>query len=461
MNTPLWSLTAAALRELVRRRELSRRELVQAHLDRVRHTNERVRAIVELRGEAALAEADAADRAHASREALPLDGIPITLKDHFDLAGMHHTEGVPANAQVCSPSDETVVRRLRDAGAIVIGKCNQPDYQIRWNTISHLHGATRNPRDLGRSAGGSSGGDAAAVAAGMAPIGLGLDYGGSIRVPASFCGIYGLRPSAGMVPASPTLPPFDPPPTVDLMASIGPLARSVDDLWTVCRVLAGADPGDPASVPVPLGELRAAGTKPRVVRMLHQTGAKATPEIVARLDRTARILAAAGYEVVDGGIPHATRAPEVWAQLVGTELLRTGMPMFGDQLGASNRQHIEMMFGLFDLGPDVTRYIGALLERRAIVRETAHWMARHPLVLAPVAGMATPRLDFDHLLDEAQTVDLFDHMRNIMWVNLLGLPSVALPNGIQIVARRFHDAEAMQAAALVERELGHATVAAL
>jgi amidase len=461
MMTDLCSLTAGAMLELVRRRDVSRRELVQAHLDRVAGTNERVRAVVELRAEQALAEADAGDRAHAGRDGLVLDGIPMVVKDHFDVAGMKHTEGVPARSEFRSPADEVAICRLRDAGAIIIGKCNQPDYQIRWNTVSHLYGATHNPRDLAKSAGGSTGGDAAAVTAGMAPLGLGVDYGGSIRVPASFCGIYGLRPSAGRVPAAPTLPPFDGPPTVDLMASIGPLARSVEDLWRAYAVLAGAEAGDPSSLPLPTGERHSSGRRPRIVRMLDQTGAKVTPEIVARLDRTAQILTDAGYEVVDGAIPQARRAPEVWAELIGTELLQAGMPVFGDELGASNRQHIEAMFGLFSLGSDVRRYIGAFVERRAIARETALWMEGHPLVLVPVAGMATPPLDFDHLLDERQTIELFDRMRNVPWVNLLSLPSVALPNGIQIVARRFREVEAIRAAAAVERVIGVATVATL
>lgn len=461
MGKNLWELTASEMLGLIGARKISRRELVQAHLERIDATNKNLNAIVELRAKEALAEADAADKAHKDRGGLALDGIPVTIKDHFDMAGMKHTEGVPAMAERRSPTDEESIRRLRAAGAIVIGKCNQPDIQIRWNTISHLYGATRNPRDLSKTAGGSSGGDAAAVAAGLAPIGLGVDYGGSIRVPASFCGIYGLRPSAGRIPSVPTLPPFDSAPTVDLMASTGPFARSVEDLWRAFEVMAGSDPRDPATIPVKLERAVRTGQRPRIACMTNQTGAKISPEITARLDKTARILSEAGYEIVDAGIPNAKRAPEVWAELVGTELMQTGMPVFGDQLGESNRQHIEALFGIYDLGTDVRRYIGAFIERRSIMRETAQWMEEHPLVLCPVAGMATPSLDFDHMLDREQTLDLFDHMRNIPWVNLLSLPSVALPNGIQIVARRFHDAQALEAAAIVERALGPTPIAAL
>lgn len=458
--TDLNGLSLAQMRALLSSRQISRRELVKAHLDRVAALNGAVNAFVELRAEAALAEADAADRDAEKRAQLPLDGIPISIKDHFDVEGMRHTEGVRTMAERRSPRDEEAVRRLRRAGAIIVGKCNQPDFQIRWNTVSDLYGATRNPRDLSLTAGGSSGGDAAAVAAGMVALGLGADYGGSIRVPASFCGVYGLRPSAGRVPAVAALEPFDGPPTLDLFCSIGPFARSVDDLHTAFNVLAGPDPRDPATVPVALSDQAPGKKRARVALMTRQTGAILSEEIEARLRRTAAILEAAGYEIVEAGIPQARRAPEVWAELVGTELLRAAMPVWGPQLGASNRQHIEMMFSIYELGNDVGRFINAFVERRSIVRQTAAWMEEHPLVLAPVVGIPAPALDFDDFLDRVQTVELFDQMRNVMWVNLLSLPGIALPNGIQIVARRFHEAEALAAAALIEKELGPAAIAA-
>jgi amidase len=184
--TDLCALPAAELVRRVHARDVSRREVLAAHLDRIEAVNPAVNAIVEVRDrDAALAEAEAADRDHDARKGLLLDGVPVSIKDHFDVEGMTHTEGVRAFAERRSPGTALAVQRLVDAGAFVVGKANQPDFQIRWNTVNDLYGATRNPRDLALSAGGSSGGDAAAVAAGMAAIGLGADYGGSIRVPAS------------------------------------------------------------------------------------------------------------------------------------------------------------------------------------------------------------------------------------------------------------------------------------
>lgn len=461
MNDDLWRLTATRMRELVANREVSREELMRAHLARVEDVNPALNAFVELRAEDALAEARNADANHVHRAGLPLDGIPISIKEHYDVNGMKHTEGLPAWADRRSPDDEVVVRRLREAGAIIVGKANQPDLQIRWNTISHLYGATRNPRDLSLSAGGSSGGDAAAVASGMAALGLGLDYGGSIRVPAAFCGIYGLRPSAGRIPAAPTLPPFDGPPTVDLMACIGPLARCVEDLRLAYEVIIGPHWADPATVPVSLTQPDSDGPRPRIARMLDETGAAVSSAVAAQVDDTARMLAEAGYEVVDAAIPHARRAPELWAEIIGTELLQTGMPEFGHLLGESNRQHIEAMFGIYNLGSEVRRYIQAFIERRQLQRDIARWMEQHPLVICPIAGMSPPSLDFDHMLDRDQTQRLFDQMRNIPWVNLLGIPSVALPNGVQIVGRRFHEAQVLEAATAVQQVIGVASVADL
>ncbi len=177
---------------------------------------------------------------------------------------MLHTEGIRAFADRRSPGNSAVVQRLLDAGAFVVGKCNQPDFQIRWNTVNDLYGATRNPRDTSLTAGGSSGGDAAAVASGMAALGLGADYGGSIRVPASFCGVFGLRPSAGRVPQVQALDPEQGGMTLDLMNSPGPFARTLDDLWAAFVALAGPDPRDPSSLPVaPPEPVPSAGRRPR------------------------------------------------------------------------------------------------------------------------------------------------------------------------------------------------------
>jgi amidase len=403
-----------------------------------------------------LDEADAADSAHEHRAHLPLDGVPVSIKDHFDVEGMRHTEAVKAFADRRSPGTCVAVQRLLDAGAFIVGKCNQPDFQIRWNTVNDLYPPTRNPRDLRLTPGGSTGGDGAAVTAGMAAVGLGADYGGSIRVPASFCGIFGLRPSAGRVPHVQALNPAAGGMTLDLMNSIGPLARSLDDLWATYEVLAGPDPRDPVSVPVVEAEEDGAR---KVLRMSRETGAAIEPEIERELDRVCLALEQGGYEIVAGGIPNARRAPELWAELVGSELLHAALPAWEGLIAEGNRQHIEAMFGLFDLGDSLGRYAASYAERRQIAQDTALLMVEYPLIVAPVAGTKAPPLEFDFWLDQAATRDLFDHMRDVVWVNLLSLPSIALPNGIQIVARRFREAEALAAARVAVHAVDPVSVA--
>jgi amidase len=456
----LYELGALELVRQIRAREVSRRQVLEAHLDRIDAVNGLVNAVVEhVDREEALAVAEAADRDHEARAALPLDGVPVSIKDHFDVEGMLHTEGIRFFADRRSPGNSAVVQRLLDAGAFVVGKCNQPDFQIRWNTVNDLYGATRNPRDPSLTAGGSSGGDTAAVASGMAALGLGADYGGSIRVPASFCGIFGLRPSAGRVPHVQALDPQKGGMTLDLMNSPGPVARTLDDLWAAFVALAGADPRDPSSLPVTPPEPVPAGQATTVLRMTRETGAIVEPGVERELDLVCSALEAAGYRVVEGGIPNAARAPELWAELVGNELLHSALPDWHGLLAESNRQHIEAMFSLFDLGDSLSAWSRSIVERRETAQATALLMEEHPLIVAPVAGMKAPALDFDHYLERDATRDLFDHMRNVVWVNLLSLPSLALPNGIQLVARRFHEAEAVAAAFAVVDAFGPVAIA--
>lgn len=451
-----WSATRIAA--AVRARELSRSEVVEAHLERIEEVNPAINAIVQLRDGEALAEARAADDAGSHRG--PLDGVPVTIKEHYDVAGMVCSEGSASLADRRSPVDCVALERLRDAGAIVIGKTNQPDFAMRWNTISGLYGTTRNPRDLALSAGGSSGGDAAAVAGGLAPLGLGSDLGGSIRVPATFCGVCGLRASSGRIPNTSALAPRDGTPVRDHMNSPGPLARDVSDLGLALSVLGGAHPSDPATPPVPTRGPDRGEHPVRVARMVSETGATVTAEVREHVDRAADTLREAGYEVVDAAIPSAAEAPELWGRIVGTELLQFAIPKFRDQMEETCLDHIESLLALFEISERVEPYIEAWVQRRRLARETADWMEEHPLVLTPVAGMAPPPLDFDHLLGPDATAALFDAMRNVVWVPLLGLPAVALPNGVQIVARRFHEAEALAAADVVLRALGPVEIAA-
>lgn len=440
---------AATIAELVGSGAISRREVALAHLGRIEAEEATIGAFSARRDpELVLAEAERADARPATDRALPLDGVPMIVKEAFDVAGLPSTEGVRARADNRAAADSLAVARLREAGALILGKGKQPDFKSRWNTVSELHGATRNPRDPSRSAGGSSGGDAAAVAAGFAAAGLGSDYGGSIRVPAAFCAVAGMRTSPGLIPDVDGAGACAAPPTAAAMSSLGPLARRVDDLRLLVSVLSGpaAAAPDSASRKPPTAGPR------RVARLCTQLGAAVDPPIAARLDETCAAFLAAGYEVVDAEIPGGERLPELFGELVGTELLSFGLPALGDEIGFESRHYLEAMFGPRRL-PGLARLLAAQTELAAWASAVATWMDANPLVVAPVVGIEAPRLDFDFALSPSAAAKLFDQMRNAVWVNLLGLPAAAMPNGIQVVGRRFAEPEVLAAAAAIEDAL--------
>ncbi|NUR92792.1 MAG: amidase, partial [Nonomuraea sp.] len=240
--TELHYLSATEMARLVRTRQVSAVELLQAHLDRIEQVNPKVNAVVTLAAERAV---DAARAADATAPAGPLHGVPIAHKDLVDTAGIRTTYGSPLFADHVPDTDALIVRRIRAAGAITIGKTNTPEYGTGSHTVNEVFGATRNPYDLTRSAGGSSGGAAAALAAGMIPIADGSDMGGSLRNPASFCIVVGLRPTPGRVPSvSDTAAWFT-------LAVSGPMARTVADVELLLEVMSGFDARSPYAIKEP------------------------------------------------------------------------------------------------------------------------------------------------------------------------------------------------------------------
>jgi amidase len=237
---------ATVVADMVRKKEISARDLTEMLLARIDSINPAVNAVVELRREDALAEADAADRAIAQGDDIgPLHGVPMTIKESFRVTGMHSTWGNPAFMDFVADRDAAVVRCLKRAGAIIVGTTNVSFMLADFaQTANEVYGVTNNPWDLARTPGGSTGGGAAAVAAGLSFLEYGSDLVGSIRIPSAFCGVYGLRPSVGIVPLTGFQVPGTPsaPTAMTYMSAIGPLARSAGDLRTALRVTAGPEP---------------------------------------------------------------------------------------------------------------------------------------------------------------------------------------------------------------------------
>lgn len=247
--TELWQLGALELAEKIRRREVSSREVLDAHLQRVEACNGSLNAVVRVLADEATAAAITADAAVAAGQTLgPLHGVPCSVKENIDVDGTPTTQGVVALAEALASSDAPTVERIRGAGAIPFVRTNLPDFGLRVHTDSQLHGLTRNPWNPDVTAGGSSGGEASAIASGMSPIGLGNDIGGSLRNPAHCCGISSLKPTVGVIPMATTVPPEDLGLSAQLMVVEGPMARRVDDVRAGLDILAGRHWRDPRSV---------------------------------------------------------------------------------------------------------------------------------------------------------------------------------------------------------------------
>ncbi len=237
-TTDLMSLSASALAAAIARGEVSAVEAVEASIARIEAVNGKLNAVVVKRYDAARAEARAADERRARGEALgPLHGVPITVKECFDLVGTPATYGLPSRAQTLATEDDPYIQRLRAAGAIIVGKTNVPQLLLYIESDNPLYGRTNNPWNLERTPGGSSGGQAAIIAAGGSPLGLGSDIGGSIRVPSAFCGVVGMKPTAGRIP---DLISFGVPlGQRAIVSQVGPLARTVDDVALALAILDG------------------------------------------------------------------------------------------------------------------------------------------------------------------------------------------------------------------------------
>src|SRR5580704_8240976 len=292
--TELWRLPATELAHLIRARKVSAREAAEAALHRLDAINPRINAIVAHRPELVLEQADRIDQKVARGEDPgPLAGVPVTVKVNVDVAGFATTNGTRLQkdlvAQVNSPAVDNLVR----AGAVLLGRSNAPAFALRWFTSNLVHGSTRNPRDPSLTPGGSTGGGAAAVASGIGHLALGTDIGGSLRYPAYACGVHGLRPTLGRVPAYNASSPeraIGP----QLMSATGPIGRTIEDLRIALQVMSAPDPRDPWWVPAPL---EGPSTPLHVAMCLRPGGLQISKEVEAALLDAGRRLTDAGWRV--------------------------------------------------------------------------------------------------------------------------------------------------------------------
>jgi amidase len=456
MQNEPWQMDATALAQQIRTGRLSSRAAVESCLARLRQVNPAINAVTLVLEAEALAAADAADRARARGDALgPLHGVPVTTKVNMDQAGCPTDNGVVALRHAVATEDGSMAQCLRRAGAVIIGRTNAPAFSMRGFTENELHGITRNPWNLGRTPGGSSGGAGAAVASGIGPIGLGNDIAGSVRWPAFCNGLIGLRPSYGRVAAFNPMAPLARPFTSALMAVQGPLTRSVRDARLALAVLATADLRDYRSVTIPLEG--AAVLRPiRVALVPSPNGSVVAPTVADAVRLAGRHLAAAGYAVEEIEPPELAALAALWHRIGVTDVLTALKPLV-DEKGDDG---IKRFVGFWlDLYPpvDLAGFLAAMAEREALLARWAAFLQNYPLVVIPGASNVAPPVGSD-VRDRAGAAATFDQLWFQLPAAVLGIPSLAvpigskqgLPLGVQIMAARYREDLCLAAGEVIE-----------
>jgi amidase len=462
----LCACDAVTLAGLLRRREVSAREVIAAHISRIEAVDGAVNAVVTRCFDSALAKAAAADAALARGESTGLlHGLPVAHKDLHDTAGVRTTHGSPLFADNVPGRDALVVRRMSAAGAISLGKTNVPEFGAGSHTVNPVFGATRNPFDLSRSAGGSSGGAAAALAARMICLADGGDLGGSLRNPASFCNVVGLRPSPGRVPGW----PFSD--VADVLGVEGPMARTVADVALLLMVLSGPDPGVPLALDAPPPEAepdQIAGLLERDLRGVRvawsaDLGLPVEPAVRDVLAPARQVLAGLGCEVTDAG-PDLSGADFVFRTWRAFRFATNFGPLLCQhpgQIGPNVTWNVER--GLELSVADLSR---ATLVQAALAERVSAFFDSYEVLACPVAQVVPfdVTLDWVHDIDGHPQHTYLDWMASAYQISVTGLPAISvpagftpdgLPVGLQLVGRRRADWALLGVAHAVEAATGH------
>jgi amidase len=457
----LWKYGAGKLAEMIRTGKTSSVEVVEAHLARIEAVNGPLNAMVKILAEPAMRQASEIDAALAKGEKLgPLAGVPFTVKENIDFAGLPTTNGVIGLAEAIAPSDAPVVERMRRAGGVAIGRTNLPDMGLRVHTDNDLYGLTRNPWNPAYTTGGSSGGEAVCLAVGMSPIGLGNDVGGSLRNPASCCGIASIKPSMGRVPHANVVPMEDESVVFQHMVAEGPMARSIADVRLGLSILAGGHVRDPRAIPMPL-EPPAAPTQR--VALLPEPPAGQTDPRIAEVTRAAgQALEKAGYTVDEVEPPRYEEVIAIWSALIMADI-RIALPLLAPLLSENANKFLN--FADESVEPSTMEtYAQSWMQRNSLQRAWGQFFTEWDAVLSPT----WTQLPFEHGYDvscASAAGEVLELIRPVMPGNALGLPSAAvpagvvdgLPVGVLVTGALWHDltcldiAEKIEAAELVPK----------
>ena len=448
----LWALTATEMAVLIRQRDVSAREITESTLARIDHANPGCNAIVARCDDEALASADAIDRALSlGLDPGPMAGVPVTTKVNTDQKGFATTNGLRIQRDLIAAEDSPVVSNLRKAGAVIVGRTNTPAFSLRWFTRNALHGHTTNPRAPGITPGGSSGGASAAVAAGMGPVAHGTDIAGSIRYPAYACGIHGLRPSLGRVPAFNASGP-DRHIGAQLMAVSGPLARSIADLRLSLTAMAQPDLRDPWFVDAPM---HGPDLPRRAALCLAPDGMDVVAPVKDALRAAATRLSLAGWEVVECDTPALREAMELQMIMWLSEMRRGAGQAVRDEADPDAERIYEYLQTITP-DADLNMLMDTLQSRSRLMRTWRDFLSRYPVMLCPVSG----ELPFADLRDVASQADfeaIIAAQMPQIGLPFLGLPgltvtngaAMGLPVGVQLVANQFREDLLLDAGELI------------
>jgi len=461
---PLFFLSATEMAEQVRLKKLSPVELLDAHLARIEALNPKLNAFVQLDTERARRQAQAAEAAVMRGEAVgPLHGVPISIKSSIEVAGLRCEAGTRLRAGLVASRDAPLVSRLRAAGAVVMGVTNTPELLMAWETDNLLYGRTNNPWALARTAGGSSGGEAAAITSGCSAGGVGSDGGGSIRVPAHFSGICGLKPTPGRMPSTGHFPNSVGP--LALLGVVGPMARTTADLQALFEVMAGPDDGDPCAAPVPLRRIGLEDLrKIQIGYFEDDRRTPVTPETRAAVRTAAESLDRASFHICPFLPDGLELARQLWWKLFGI----AGGMLLG-RLTKGHESELSPILKEFSswvaAGPPHTgdSLLDTWVQRDIVRLQVLAQMREFPIFLCPVASIPAFRHGERSWTIEDKKVEYLDAWSYTEWFNLLGMPAAVvpvgrstegLPIGVQVVGRPWEEELVLVLAAALEKECG-------
>ncbi|MGC0774194.1 MAG: amidase [Candidatus Acidiferrum sp.] len=455
--------TIAEMAAGIREKKFSPVEVVDAHLERAAALQPKLNAFVHLDAAGARKQARTAEAAVLRGDAVgPLHGVALTIKSCIDAAGWPAPAGSLLRKDYVPQLDAPLVARLRAAGAIVLGNTNTPEYLMAYETDNSLSGKTSNPWDVARSAGGSSGGEAAAIASGCSAGGVGSDGGGSIRVPAHFCGICGLKPTPGRIPATGHFPGGGG--AFGWIGVVGPMARTVADVRALFEVMAGPDVGDALSAPVPIRKIDERELRGLKIGILESDAlGTETAETTAAVERAAKLLGDQGFAVETKRLSGLDRAIELWWYFFGpviADLIQKGAAGHEKEMSPMLREFVALATAETILTYD--GFLKACAERDNIHAEILRQIADVTILLSPVsAGPAFRHGEGNWRSGEKENYR--DTMRYSQWLNLAGFPgavvpvgtsSEGLPIGIQVIGRPYEEELVLAVAEAIERGRG-------